>query len=115
MSLLLKKSACRGHSHKAPCPCKLEVDWEVSGLRERGTLGKPRKARQLDTLLSLPGLAPYFYLVNIEISLGLDSADGGRRARGLSSPLALRTGCQEQGKEQHSLRGQHGHPARDGR
>lgn len=34
VSLLLKKAACRAHSHKAPCPCKLEVDCEGSGLRE---------------------------------------------------------------------------------
>lgn len=41
VALLLKKAARRAHSHKEPCPCKLGVNWEGSGLTEgMGTLGQ---------------------------------------------------------------------------
>lgn len=115
MSVLLKKAACRAHSHKEPCPCKLEVDYESSGLGEWGSLDQSRQARQVLTAPLPTPLTPSFYLLSIEIGLGLDSADGGCRPIRLSSPLVQRTGCQEQGEEQQSPRGQHGRPATDSR
>lgn len=110
MALLLKKSACRAHSHKKPCPCKLGENWAGSGLTEgMGTLDQ-------SCPVSLPTPAhSQLYLLNTEIRLGLDGADRGRSPRGLLSTLAHRKGCQEQGEEQHSPRGQHGGPVRDSR
>lgn len=75
----------------------------------------PAKLGRFLLLLYLPPLTPSFYLLSIEIGLGLDSADGGCRPIRLSSPLVQRTGCQEQGEEQQSPRGQHGRPATDSR
>jgi hypothetical protein len=55
VSLLLKKAARRAHSHQEPCPCKLEVDYECSGLGKWGTLDQSRQARQvLIALLPTP-------------------------------------------------------------
>lgn len=111
VALLLKISARGAHSHKEPCPCKLGVNLEGSGRTEgMGTLSQSCRL-----FLYLLPLTPSFYLLNIEICLGLDGADGGWSPRGLPSPLAQRNGCQEQGEEQHSPRGQHGGPVGDSR
>lgn len=90
----------------------LQTGSELGGLRTEGmgTLGQSCRL-----FLYLLPLTPSFYLLNIEICLGLDGADRGWSPRGLPSPLAQRNGCQEQGEEQHSPRGQHGSPVRDSR
>lgn len=50
VALLLKKAAWRAHSHKAPRPCKLGVDWEGSGLTlGMGILGQSCHAVPLPT------------------------------------------------------------------